>query len=110
MVRRSTEDLPKSKSGHTPMQVALDAAGIAGRILLERFQTSKEIVAEFSPAVFKEPLQSVFEEIQTILEAVDIGVILQPLAERLEQLRNELEEGLKRTETAFNGMLAAVPV
>jgi vacuolar-type H+-ATPase subunit E/Vma4 len=78
--------------------------------LNEPFELSKAIVAEFNPATFKEPLQTVFENIQTVLAAIDIGIILKPLAERLEQLRSELEEGLKRTETAFNGMLQAIPV
>jgi len=78
--------------------------------LNEPFELSKEIVAEFNPSAFKEPLQTLFENIQSVLEAVDVGVILQPLAERLEQLRDELEEGLKRTETAFNGMIQAIPV
>jgi hypothetical protein len=74
------------------------------------FQLSKEIVAEFDPSSFKEPLQTVFKNIQKVLEAIDIGVILQPLTDRLEQLRVALEEGLKRTEAAFNGMIAAIPV
>jgi hypothetical protein len=78
--------------------------------LNEPFELSKQIVAEFDPATFKEPLQTLFENIQSVLEAIDIGVVLQPLSERLEQLRDELEEGLKRTETAFNGMIAAIPV
>jgi hypothetical protein len=78
--------------------------------LKEPFELSKAIVAEFDPAAFRAPLQAVFENIQKVLEAVDIGVVLQPLADRLEQLRDELEEGLKRTETAFNGMLQAIPV
>lgn len=74
------------------------------------FLTAKEIVAEFDPAILKEPIQSVFEDIQSILEEIDIGILLQPLTDRLEQLRDELEEGLGRTETAFNGMIAAIPV
>src|SRR5262245_50564650 len=78
--------------------------------LNEPFELSKQIVAEFDPDAFKEPLQTLFENIQSVLEAVDVGVILRPLADRLEQLRDELEEGLKRTETAFNGMIAAIPV
>ncbi len=73
------------------------------------FQSAKEIVSEFSPAGFKEPLQVVFEDIQSVLEEIDIGIILQPLSERLEQLRDELDGELKRTETAFNDMLATIP-
>ncbi len=74
------------------------------------FEASKAIVAEFNPSVFKEPLQSVFKDIQAILESIDIGIILQPLADRLKQLRSALEQALKRTETAFNGMIKAMPV
>jgi hypothetical protein len=78
--------------------------------LNEPFKLSKEIVAEFDPSGFKKPLQATFEGIQKVLEAIDIGVILQPLTDRLNQLRDELVAGLKRTETAFNGMIAAIPV
>jgi hypothetical protein len=80
------------------------------RELNEPFALAKSIVAEFDPASFKEPLQAVFEGIQKVLAAIDVGVILQPLNERLQQLHDELEDALKRTGTAFNGMLASIPV
>ena len=80
------------------------------RELNEPFALAKSIVAEFDPAVFKEALQSIFEGIQNVLAAIDVGVVLQPLNERLQQLHDELEDALKRTGTAFNGMLAAIPV
>jgi hypothetical protein len=80
------------------------------RELTEPFELAKSIIAEFDPAVFKEALQSIFEGIQNVLAAIDVGVVLQPLNERLQQLRDELEDALNRTGTAFNGMLAAIPV
>jgi hypothetical protein len=91
------------------MVAALQPSQLLGELNVP-FLAAKEIVAEFKPSVFLEPLQEVFKEIQVLLEAIDIGVILQPLADRLKQLRDELEAGLKRTETAFNGMLQALPV
>ncbi|HEY8227049.1 MAG TPA: hypothetical protein VIG25_17365 [Pyrinomonadaceae bacterium] len=80
------------------------------RELNEPFALAKSIVAEFDPKSFKEPLQAVFEGIQKVLAAIDVGVVLQPLNERLQQLHDELEDALKRTGTAFNGMLAGIPV
>ena len=80
------------------------------RELSEPFELAKSIVAEFDPAIFKEALQSIFEGIQNVLAAIDVGVVLQPLNERLQQLHDELEDALNRTGTAFNGMLAAIPV
>jgi hypothetical protein len=74
------------------------------------FDTAKAIVAEFDPAALTSPLQAIFADIQALLAAIDVGVVLQPLADRLKQLRDALEEALTRTETAFNGMLKAIPV
>jgi vacuolar-type H+-ATPase subunit E/Vma4 len=80
------------------------------RELSEPFELAKSIIAEFDPASFKEPLLAVFDGIQKVLAEIDVGVVLQPLNERLQQLHDELEDALKRTGTAFNGMLAAIPV
>jgi Skp family chaperone for outer membrane proteins len=74
------------------------------------FDTAKAIIAEFDPKAFTAPLQAIFEDIQKLLAGIDVGVVLQPLAARLQQLRDALEEALTRTETAFNGMLKAIPV
>lgn len=74
------------------------------------FQTARDIIEAFDPLVFKEPLLGIFSSIQDIISKIDIGIILQPLNDRLEELRDELDEGLKRTETAFDGMIAAIPV
>ena len=40
----------------------------------------------------------------------DVTVVHNGIIENFEALRDELEEGLKRTETAFSGMIAAIPV
>jgi phage-related protein len=74
------------------------------------FEISKAIVAEFNPAALTEPLQAIFKDIQAILEAIDVGVVLEPLADKLKQQRDALEQALSRTETAFNGMIKAIPV
>jgi hypothetical protein len=74
------------------------------------FEASKAIVAEFNPAALTEPLQAIFKDIQAILGDIDVDIVLQPLADRLKELRDALEQALKRTETAFNGMIQAIPV
>jgi hypothetical protein len=73
-------------------------------------EASKAIVAEFNPDAFTEPLQAVSKDIQGLLEGIDIGVVLQPLADKLKELRGALEQTLKRTESAFNDMIKAIPV
>jgi hypothetical protein len=72
--------------------------------------TARQIVSEFDPASFAEPLEEVFEDVRSVLDQVDVGVLLEPLTQRLDALRAELERGLRRTETAFNAMVAAAPV
>ncbi|MGD2089597.1 MAG: hypothetical protein PVH61_25705 [Candidatus Aminicenantes bacterium] len=74
------------------------------------FQTVKDLVGEFDPQFLKEPLLGIFADINAVISQIDIGIILQPFQDRLQGLRDELEQGLRRTETAFNGMLAAIPV
>jgi hypothetical protein len=78
--------------------------------LKEPLELAKGIVAEFDPTQFTTGLQTTFEGIQKVLASIDIGVLLEPLSARLQQLRDELEEALRRTEAAFNAMLAAIPV
>jgi hypothetical protein len=80
------------------------------RELDEPLAKAREITREFEPAAFAEPLQEVFEQIQAFLSEIDIGVLLEPLADKLTELRDDLEASLARVETAFNGMVAAVPV
>lgn len=78
--------------------------------LNEPLTAAKELIMAFDPAGLVESLQVTFDSINAILKDIDIGVLLVPLNERLQQLRDELAVCLKRTETAFNGMLAAIPV
>ena len=44
------------------------------------------------------------------LKWVDLTVVLEPIVERLDELRDQLEAGLGRTEVAFDEMLAAIPL
>ncbi len=74
------------------------------------FEAAKAVVEAFDPASLREPLELVFERIQAVIEAVDVGVLLAPLVEKLEQLRNNLEAGLRRTDGALKEMLAAIPL
>jgi hypothetical protein len=67
-------------------------------------------IRAFDPATLLEPLQDIFERIQGLIAQIDLGVVLQPLNDRLTQLRDDLEENLHRTETAFKGMVAAIPL
>jgi hypothetical protein len=111
--------------GVDPRPIIADLQGVVGEVkgfveslqpskalaeLQAPLEASKAIVAEFNPAAFTEPLQAVFKDIQGLLEGIDIGVVLQPLAEKLKQLRDALEQTLKRTESAFNDMIKAIPV
>jgi hypothetical protein len=89
-------------------------AGLNPAILLnelkEPFEQVRGMLDSFSPAVFREALQVVFTEIQSILEAIDLGKVLKPLVDRIDQLRDELERALRRTEAAFEEMVAAIPL
>ncbi|CAB1073575.1 hypothetical protein JY97_13515 [Alkalispirochaeta odontotermitis] len=85
-----------------PSEVLGDLSGPLG--------TADDIVAAFDPAGFKEPLEETFDNIRSVIEHIDVSIVLQPIVDRLDQLRDELENGLNRTETAFNGMIAAIPV
>lgn len=73
-------------------------------------QAAKAVVATFDPASFKAPLQAIFVSIDQVLAQIDVTVLVQPLIDRLKQIKAELTQALTRTETAFNAMLAAIPV
>ncbi len=77
--------------------------------LQEPFDQAKSIVMAFDPSELKKPLMTIFERIQTIVAAIDIGVVTQPLVKKLDELRDDLAAALKKTEVAFDGMIAAVP-
>ena len=71
---------------------------------------AKDLAAEFDIDVFKAPINEVFDNINEIISQIDVEVLLSPITDRLEALLEEFETGVKRAETAFNEMLAAVPV
>jgi hypothetical protein len=78
--------------------------------LREPFESARAIVEAFDPAGLLAPLQATFQRVQEILAQIDVGVVLQPLVDKLQELRDDLAAALTRTETAFNGMLKAIPV
>jgi hypothetical protein len=71
---------------------------------------AREVAEAFDPAGLVAPLEAVFARIREVLGRIDLGIVLGPLVARLETLRSELEDALRRTETAFNAMLRAIPV
>jgi hypothetical protein len=70
----------------------------------------KGIVQAFDPADFAAALEPIFSEIREMLSQINLRNILQPISDRLQALRGELEQALRRTETAFDQMLAAIPL
>jgi hypothetical protein len=78
--------------------------------LQEPFDQAEAIVKSFDPAAFRKPLEAVFERVQKVLLQIDVGVVLQPIADRLQQLRDDLKKNLDRTEEAFKGMVTAIPL
>lgn len=74
------------------------------------FEAAKDAVRSFDPASFEDALRPLFDEIHEILASIDIRVVVEPLMERLRALRPALEDALRRTETAFDRMIAAVPL
>ncbi|MBV9774796.1 MAG: hypothetical protein JO040_12655 [Gemmatimonadetes bacterium] len=53
------------------------------------------------------PLDAAWESVQTALDGVDFTVVLAPVVDKLDELEAEFVAGLKRTESAFDAMLAA---
>jgi hypothetical protein len=92
----------------TQVEALQPSALLAG--LEEPLAAARAIVGAFDPRVFIEALRAIFDQVQALVAEIDVGVLLEPLVKRLEQLRSELKSALERTEAAFNGMLAAVPV
>jgi hypothetical protein len=78
--------------------------------LKEPFEQVRALLDSFSPAAFREALQLVFTDIQAVLAAIDLGPVIAPLADRIVALRDELSSALRRTETAFDEMVAAIPL
>jgi len=78
--------------------------------LAPTLDSARAIVADFSPARFIADIQSIFDDIQNLLLEIDLTEVLPPITDRLQDLRDKLEAALRKTETAFNGMLNSVPV
>ena len=57
-----------------------------------------------------EPLLEIFDAISALLGGLDAGELTGVLDDKLTKLRDEMEEALNRTGTAFKQMLAAVPL
>jgi hypothetical protein len=78
--------------------------------LNEPLGAAREVVQAFDPAALREPLDATYERIQRVIASIDVAVLLAPLLEKLEELRAGLEASLRRTATAFNDMLRAIPL
>ncbi len=77
--------------------------------LQQPLEAAKEILRQFDPAALAEALEPAFAEIEGILAKVDLRTILKPLVDRLNELRDALQQALTRTEHAFDDMIAAIP-
>lgn len=60
--------------------------------------------------VLIEPLEAAFEDVIKLIRGLDIDAVSEAVRGRLEELRNELEEGLEQVGDALIQMLRAVPV
>jgi hypothetical protein len=80
-------------------------AGVDGQLT-----AAKAIAGEFDVNVFAEPMNEIFDNVSAIIKQIDVGVVLRPVTDRLDTLRDELADGLTRTEKAFVNMLNAIPV
>lgn len=89
-------------AGLAPAEVLAEIKGL--------FDQVHALVHAFHPQIFIDALQGVFQEIQATLAAIDLGKLTKPLLDRLHALRDELETALKRTETAFEAMVSAIPL
>jgi hypothetical protein len=63
-----------------------------------------------NPRKIVETLEALFDKkIRPLVEAFDLGGLLDALLEKLRGLRGELEDELERVNTAYRAMLAAIP-
>ena len=71
-------------------------------------QSVKGIVDSLDPeTTMGQPLDAAWLTVQDALGEIDITVVLQPLMDKLDELEEEFEAGLRRTETSFDQMLGA---
>jgi hypothetical protein len=73
-------------------------------------ESVKEIVHAFHPEELAAPLREGLDRIEGILKQVDLTTLLEPINDKLHELRDDLDVALDRTETAFDGMIAAIPL
>jgi hypothetical protein len=64
----------------------------------------------FDLDVILQPLLEIFDAISNLLGGLDAGELIGVLDDKLDKLRDELEEALVRTGNALQAMLAAVPL
>lgn len=70
----------------------------------------QKIAALFNLENLLQPLLEIFAAIRAILSGLDAGELTGVLDDKLTKMRDELEQALNRTGTAFKQMLAAVPL
>jgi hypothetical protein len=73
-------------------------------------ESVKEIVHAFHPEELAAPLREGLDRIEAILKQVDLTTLLEPVNDKLHELRDDLDVALDRTETAFDGMISAIPL
>ncbi len=76
--------------------------------LQNTFDAATALVAAVDPRqTLGPPLDAAWEAVDGVLGEVDLRVILQPILDKLDELKVSLEQALRETETAFDGMLSA---
>ena len=78
--------------------------------LQEPLDSVQAIVHAFDPQAFATPVREGLDRIDGILAQVDLTILLEPINDKLHELRDGLDAALDRTETAFDGMIAAIPL
>lgn len=72
------------------------------------FEAATSLVAAVDPReTLVPPLDEAWEAVEGVLGEVDFRIILQPVLDKLDELKVALEDALRETETAFDGMLSA---
>jgi hypothetical protein len=97
-----------------------DLVSVADRInpgeVTERLDQvyEEEVIAKLSElhpqTILIEPLEAAFEEVLQLIGGLDVDVVFEPLLERLQTLREELDQGLTRVGQELLQTLRAIPV
>lgn len=69
-----------------------------------------KIAALHPQKTIAEPLDAEYRSLLELQEGLDVGRVFQALEAKMKTLEAELDQGLDRSATAFNGLLAALPV